>query len=153
MNITGMDYFIISNKKPDIVLNQFNQEIMQMWSNCIIYPCDELCEERFFYSYVKDKVMEDFAEEHAYQLNQQGEGQIALACSPYSLLKMHTIAENAYYDDDEDEYQDYPTDSIARKNTFILYHIYRYNLILPDQYEHPFCQKIIKILENIISAP
>ena len=30
MNITGIEYFVISNKKPDIVLNGFNKAIVEL---------------------------------------------------------------------------------------------------------------------------
>lgn len=48
MNITGMEYFVVSNKKPDIVLNGFNKAIVELWPNCIIYENDKLFDGSFF---------------------------------------------------------------------------------------------------------
>ena len=102
MNITGMEYFVVSNKKPDIVLNGFNKAIVKLWPNCIIYEDDKLFDGSFFYGYVKDHEMENFSEENAYKLDQHGEGQISLACQHYRSLRMNTMADYAYYDGYED---------------------------------------------------
>lgn len=150
MDITGFEYFVTSNKTPDIVLKKFNIRINKLWSNCIVYINDELHDEHFFYSYVKDKAMDNFSAENAYQLNQDGEGQISLTCSKINLLKTYVTTDYTYYDNYEETYKYYPKDSILRKNTFILYNIYSYNLILPAIPQHPFCIKIIKILEEAI---
>lgn len=150
MNITGIEYFVISNKKPDIVLNGFNKAIVELWPNCIIYENDKLFDGRFFYGYVKDYEMENFSEENAYKLDQHGEGQISLACQYYRSLRMNTMADYAYYDGYEDLYDDCPKGSILRKNIFILHEVYYYTLILPDTHEHPFSRKIINILEEIL---
>lgn len=48
MNITGMEYFVVSNKKPDIVLNSFNKAIVELWPNCIIHEDDKLFDGSFF---------------------------------------------------------------------------------------------------------
>lgn len=150
MNITGIEYFIISNKKPNIVLDNFNKKITDMWPNRIIYEHDKLLDGSFFYSYVKDQEMDHFSEENAYKLNKNGEGQIALTCNYYHILKMNTMADYAYYDEYEDLYDDCAKDSFLRKNIFILHDIYSYTLILPDTHGHPFSKKIINILEKII---
>lgn len=150
MNITGMEYFVVSNKKPDIVLNGFNKAIVELWPNCIIYENDKLFDGSFFYGYVKDHEMENFSEENAYKLDQHGEGQISLACQYYRSLRMNTMADYAYNDGYEDLYDDCPKDSILRKNIFILHEVYYYTLILPGTHEHPFSRKIINILEDIL---
>ena len=53
MNITGIEYFVVSNKKPDIVLNGFNKAIAELWPNCIIYEDDKLFDGRFFMGMLK----------------------------------------------------------------------------------------------------
>lgn len=147
MNISGVDYLIITNIEPSVVLESFNEEIKSLWKNPIICVMDELNEFEygsFFYTYIKDESMEKFFDENAYALNDENEGAFSLSCSMYDSISLKSKSVDFQNDENIINFSKF------YNYNFLLVGTYMYTLILPSDTHKNFSKKIIRLLKKSI---
>lgn len=144
MEITGYRYLAISNKFPTLFLKNFNIKIKNFWESCIVFEVEEMHEfenNSFFYTYVKDREMDEFFEENAYRIDSNSEGPFSIYASMYKNISISSNSDCINFYDGFDPEKNFPY-GIFLSNAFL------YSLTLPENKNHEFCKKVIEIFNS-----
>jgi hypothetical protein len=138
MEITGVDYVVLSNKDQTTVINRFIKLVKEKWKDPIMDGYDEFInnsidEVDLFFEKDEDMVNEDIG----YTINANGEGCFRLLSSVYEKINFDILVNREVV----------PISRFLPRDPYevkiIANHIYEYTLILPGRIEDAiFCNEI-----------